>query len=239
MLQSPGEQSQTDSAFDEMMSSMHSNDLDRDISNQVSLCNTLEDDFPDEPLVQATETSYESDLKIQDPLETEEEEIVTEIIEVDVDMPVEYAPELPSSPPQLIDMVEEEEDDEVDYEVPIMSPPETPRPTMERTLSPLNTPRGPRDTDSIVRKARNFSDIITEPPKVTIKALTKEVSDEKLRMMDNKRKAIIQQSMRGGTFDGSMSSSEEEEEEKEIEQNDENEEEQIQQEEDDGKPIST
>ncbi|OWF47277.1 hypothetical protein KP79_PYT08365 [Mizuhopecten yessoensis] len=228
MLQSPGEQSQTDSAFDELMSS-----TDHDNSNQVSLCNTLED-FQEQEEEVVTET-----VEVQDFVEFHSPP-VKEQMQVDEVVFVESAPQ-PSKPEPELEKVEPEpekvepepekvepepekvepepepiviETMEVVKEVkvesapkPIHNEPETPLvddvvTNKVTVVSPPATPMhasynaGLRDTSSIVKKARNFSDIITEPPKFTVKASTKEVSEERLKQMDMERKAILQQSMK-------------------------------------------
>ncbi|XP_033736691.1 titin-like isoform X2 [Pecten maximus] len=214
MLQSPGEQSQTDSAFDEMMSS-----TDHDNSTQVSLCNTLEDfqeqeeevteimevrDFEEyhsppvqEPVqvdevifVESTpqssepEPEVELELKKQEPeQEPEQKPIVIETMEVVKETRVESAPKpiFSQSETVLVDVA-------VTNKSTVVSPPTTPQHASYNA--------GLRDTSSIVKKARNFSDIITEPPKFTVKASTKEVSEERLKQLDMDRKAILQQSMK-------------------------------------------
>ncbi|XP_052100516.1 uncharacterized protein LOC127734587 isoform X3 [Mytilus californianus] len=134
-LRSP--ESQTDSAFEDMASSMHSNDPDN--SNQFSLSSTLED-FPDGFVVKETIR-----------------EVQTEYVESD-----------PGS----------------------MSPPESsPRKPQSMTSPPVN-----RDSSSFVTKANKFSSIINEPPKIHIRANTKEMSDAHIQEVDAHRKAVIQNS---------------------------------------------
>ena len=66
--------------------------------------------------------------------------------------------------------------------------------TIHSTPKSLDTSRN----QSYSQKAKAFSEIINEPPKITIKATTKEVSEERLRQMHDERKAIIKMSMKGG-----------------------------------------
>ncbi|XP_063413108.1 uncharacterized protein LOC134695672 isoform X3 [Mytilus trossulus] len=134
-LRSP--ESQTDSAFEDMASSMHSNDLDN--SNQFSLSSTL-DDFPDGFVVKETIR-----------------EVHTESVESD-----------PGS----------------------MSPPESsPRKPQSMTSPPVN-----RDASSFMAKSNKFSSSINEPPKIHIRANTKEMSDAHIQEVDAQRKAVIQNS---------------------------------------------
>lgn len=136
-LQSP--ESTTDSAFEDMASSMHSNDLDN--SNHVSLSSTLED-FPDSFVVK---------------------EKVREV-------KVEFEESDPGS----------------------ISPPESSlyKAGLKRTMSPP----GPRDNKSVIEKANKFSSVINEPPKITIKTNSKEMSTAHIQEVDAQRKAVIQTS---------------------------------------------
>lgn len=239
MLQSPGEQSQTDSAFDEMMSN-----TDHDNSNQVSLCNTLEDfqeQDEEEVVIETTEVrdieEYNNPQEEQvgevdeiifvdsDPQESEPEAIVIETVEVVQEVKVvESTPWEPEPEPIVMETMEVVREARVES-TPMSDYQEPESPSVEEVVpetkvvvtSPPDTPRhssyksGLRDTSSIVQKARNFSDIITEPPKITVKATTKEVSEERLKQMDLERKAILQQSMKASKA-GNISYSDEDEE---------------------------
>ncbi|XP_069126174.1 titin homolog isoform X2 [Argopecten irradians] len=214
MLQSPGEQSQTDSAFEEMMSS-----TDHDNSTQVSLCNTLEDfqeQVEEEVIMDAREFQEYQSPQIEETV-MEDKVIVVE----STPQSTEPEPEIKSTKEPEVKSVKEPEPEPIVIETmefvkevkvesapkPVQSDPEPPvvdeaMSNNNTVVSPPMTPQnvsynaGLRDTSSIVRKARNFSDIITEPPKFTVKASTKEVSEERLKQMDMERKAILQQSMK-------------------------------------------
>ncbi|XP_060082242.1 titin-like [Ylistrum balloti] len=209
MLQSPGEQSQTDSAFDELMSS-----TDHDNSNQVSLCNTLED-FQEQEEEVVTESIEIKDFEeyhsppINETVEVEEVTVVESTPQTsEPELDTELKQPEPEQKPVVIETIEMVKEVKVESAPrSVYSEPETPVvdefvPNKNTVVSPPETPQnasfnaGLRDTSSIVRKARNFSDIITEPPKFTVKASTKEVSEERLKQMDIERKAILQQSMK-------------------------------------------
>ncbi|KAK3089918.1 hypothetical protein FSP39_007645 [Pinctada imbricata] len=188
-IQSPN--SQTDSAFEDMMSSMHSNDPD---NQTVSLSNTLEDEVvvEKEIIVQAKVVKIESapqlEMKIEHSFEPE--------------MKVEK-----SSVPEVV-----EEESEEDEEEPVDIP-ETPR--MQLKDERLKEIQMQRDPITFVKKAQQFSDIVNEPPKMRIRATSKEMSEAHLQEVDRERKAVISQSTvkRRGVGDIDVSASFEEEEE--------------------------
>lgn len=71
-----------------------------------------------------------------------------------------------------------------------MSPPESsPRKPQRVTSSPVQT-----DGKSFMAKANQFSNVINEPPKVHIRANTKEMSAAHIQAVDAQRKAVIQTS---------------------------------------------
>ncbi|XP_061174975.1 uncharacterized protein LOC133184124 isoform X2 [Saccostrea echinata] len=51
------------------------------------------------------------------------------------------------------------------------------------------------ETKIFVKKAQQFSETVNQPPKMTIRSTSKEMSDEHLQKVDGERKAVISQSM--------------------------------------------
>lgn len=51
------------------------------------------------------------------------------------------------------------------------------------------------ETKVFVKKAQQFSEVVNQPPKMTIRSTSKEMSDEHLQKVDGERKAVISQSM--------------------------------------------
>lgn len=145
-VQSPT--SQTDSAFEDMVS-----------SNQVSLSSTLEDvkDISDtlEPI---KVTVTESQPKVESSTKMEEEEE----IEITNQAKVEFTPT------------------------------QTPQSSIHSsyvTEVPLS------ESKTFVKKAQQFSEIVNQPPKMTIRSTSKEMSDEHLQKVDGERKAVLSQSI--------------------------------------------
>lgn len=145
-VQSPT--SQTDSAFEDMVS-----------SNQVSLSSTLEDvkDISDtlEP-VKVTVTESQPTVESSTKMEEEEE------IEITNQAKVEFTPT------------------------------QTPQSSIHSsyvTEVPLS------ESKTFVKKAQQFSEIVNQPPKMTIRSTSKEMSDEHLQKVDGERKAVLSQSI--------------------------------------------
>ncbi|KAJ8306206.1 hypothetical protein KUTeg_016751 [Tegillarca granosa] len=77
-----------------------------------------------------------------------------------------------------------------------ISPPETSRMsysyvTEKRPMSPPDPSKTPRDTTSIVKKAQQFSESLNRPPKVTIRASSEEMTEQRLQELDAERRAVI------------------------------------------------
>lgn len=145
-VQSPT--SQTDSAFEDMVS-----------SNQVSLSSTLEDvkDISDtlEP-VKVTVTESQPTVESSTKMEEEEE------IEITNQAKVEFTPtQMPQSSIHSSYVTE----------VPLS------------------------ESKTFVKKAQQFSEIVNQPPKMTIRSTSKEMSDEHLQKVDGERKAVLSQSI--------------------------------------------
>lgn len=145
-VQSPT--SQTDSAFEDMVS-----------SNQVSLSSTLEDvkDISDtlEP-IKVTVTESQPTVESSTKMEEEEE------IEITNQAKVEFTPT------------------------------QTPQSSIHSsyvTEVPLS------ESKTFVKKAQQFSEIVNQPPKMTIRSTSKEMSDEHLQKVDGERKAVLSQSI--------------------------------------------
>lgn len=145
-VQSPT--SQTDSAFEDMVS-----------SNQVSLSSTLED--------------------VKDISDT------LEPIKVTV---TESQPTVESSTKE-----EEEEEIEITNQAKVeFTPTQTPQSSIHSsyvTEVPLS------ESKTFVKKAQQFSEIVNQPPKMTIRSTSKEMSDEHLQKVDGERKAVLSQSI--------------------------------------------
>lgn len=145
-VQSPT--SQTDSAFEDMVS-----------SNQVSLSSTLEDvkDISDtlEP-VKVTVTESQPTVESSTKMEEEEE------IEITNQAKVEFTPTQATQSSIHSSYV---------TEVPLS------------------------ESKTFVKKAQQFSEIVNQPPKMTIRSTSKEMSDEHLQKVDGERKAVLSQSI--------------------------------------------
>ena len=186
---------------------MHSNDPDT--SNHVSLSNTLDDTqggtivietitvnsvVQVESAPQETQTSVKliefEQSKVDEPLPVDVPQPDSEESQVSVKM-VRIEP----SPADDTVPVEEEEEppDDDDY----LSPSDIPT---ESSFGKLRDERLKeiqmrREPVTFVKKAQQFSEIVNEPPKVRIRATTKEMSDAHLQVVDRERKAVISQSM--------------------------------------------
>lgn len=147
-VQSPT--SQTDSAFEDMVS-----------SNQVSLSNTLEDvkDISD-TLEPVKVTVTESQPKVESSTKEEEEKKKEE--EIEISNQAEFTP---------------------------TQAPQSSIHSSYVTEVPLS------ESKTFVKKAQQFSEIVNQPPKMTIRSTSKEMSDEHLQKVDGERKAVLSQSI--------------------------------------------
>jgi hypothetical protein len=164
-VQSPT--SQADSAFEDMVN-----------SNQVSLSSTLED-VKDEVISDTPEQVAPSDSppKVQSsPPDTPEQVTLSE-----------SPPKVQSSPPDTEAVVKNGQV-KTDF-APIASE------FFYQTHSSYVTEVPVTETKMFVRKAQQFSEVVNQPPKMTIRSTSKEMSDEHLQKVDVERKAVISQSM--------------------------------------------
>lgn len=105
----------------------------------------------------------------------------------------ESQPKVESSTKEEEEKVEIEEEIEISNQAKVeFTPSQAPQPSIHSsyvTEVPLS------DSKTFVKKAQQFSEIVNQPPKMTIRSTSKEMSDEHLQKVDGERKAVLSQSI--------------------------------------------